>query len=280
MTPSNCIFLGVEIFKEKRSGSLDAPPIPLLQPCEFNSCPTGSPAVGFNASNPRLNHVNSFPVTSMRYGVETLSPKFFGGAPDIAVAGPNVGCTILIIPPSDLKITVLLSPSTANLGLATLLSGTVGAATAAVSKDSTPGLAFSGSAGAQTAWTAPTPSYASIYADLSTNLTQTLVASGKPYLPPNVWLNVNFPAVTDSACASPAAFKFVLSRIYAATIFSSPDVATCGTTRLPSESSVVGTSGGCYASVSVGHADTKLDATAAQQGVVLGKLKGILSCLP
>lgn len=27
----------------------------------------------------------------MRYGVQTLSPKFFGGAPDIAVAGFNVG---------------------------------------------------------------------------------------------------------------------------------------------------------------------------------------------
>ena len=27
----------------------------------------------------------------MRYGIQTLSPKFFGGAPDIAVAGYNVG---------------------------------------------------------------------------------------------------------------------------------------------------------------------------------------------
>ena len=77
---------------QEQPGSLDAPAIPLLEPCEFNSCPTGSPAEGFNASNPRLNYVNSFPVTSMRYGIQTLSPKFFGGAPDIAVAGFNVGC--------------------------------------------------------------------------------------------------------------------------------------------------------------------------------------------
>ena len=28
----------------------------------------------------------------MRYGIQTLAPKFFGGAtPDLAVAGPNVG---------------------------------------------------------------------------------------------------------------------------------------------------------------------------------------------
>lgn len=27
----------------------------------------------------------------MRYGIQTLSPRYFGKAPDIAVAGPNVG---------------------------------------------------------------------------------------------------------------------------------------------------------------------------------------------
>ena len=47
----------------------------------------------------------------MRYGIETLSPKFFGGVPDIAVTGPNVG---------------------SNLGVVVLASGTVGAATEAV----------------------------------------------------------------------------------------------------------------------------------------------------
>ncbi|KAL9609252.1 MAG: hypothetical protein Q9204_009169 [Flavoplaca sp. TL-2023a] len=27
----------------------------------------------------------------MRYGIQTLSPKYFGGAPELAVAGFNVG---------------------------------------------------------------------------------------------------------------------------------------------------------------------------------------------
>ena len=27
----------------------------------------------------------------MRYGIQTVAPKYFGGAPDIAVAGFNVG---------------------------------------------------------------------------------------------------------------------------------------------------------------------------------------------
>ncbi|KAL8895008.1 MAG: hypothetical protein Q9207_008333, partial [Kuettlingeria erythrocarpa] len=37
-------------------GSSDAPATPLTKPCEFNSCPAGSPAQGFNASSPRLNY--------------------------------------------------------------------------------------------------------------------------------------------------------------------------------------------------------------------------------
>ena len=80
-------------------GSFDAPAIPRTQPCEFNTCPAGSPAQGSDSSNPRLNYVNSYPVTSMRYGIQTLSPKYFGKAPDIAVAGPNVGGLLLPFPP-------------------------------------------------------------------------------------------------------------------------------------------------------------------------------------
>ena len=58
-----------------------------------------------------MQYVNSYPVTAIRYGISTLAPKFFSGKPDIAVTGPNVG---------------------SNLGLAVLVSGTVGAATEAV----------------------------------------------------------------------------------------------------------------------------------------------------
>ncbi|KAL8839767.1 MAG: hypothetical protein Q9170_001638 [Blastenia crenularia] len=241
---------------DNESGT-DKPATPLTKPCEFNSCPTGSPAQGSNTSMPRFNYVNSYPVTSMRYGIQTLSPKFFGGAPELAVAGFNVG---------------------ANLGSTTLISGTVGAATEAA-KESIPAIAFSGTTGSQTAWTAPVQTYMNVYADLSTNVTQTLIASGKPFLPSNVWLNVNYPAVSSTSCSSTRKFKFVLSRINAASSGTAADVKTCGNTRLPTESSVVGTSG-CYASISVGRADTKGDASAAQQAVVLGKLGKILSCLP
>jgi 5'/3'-nucleotidase SurE len=195
----------------------------------------------------------------MRYGIQNLSQTYFGGPPDIAVAGPNVGT---------------------NLGLVAQGSGTVGAATEAV-KEGIPGIAFSGSTGSQTAWNAPVQTYEQVYADLSTTVTQALVSSGKPYLPSNAWLNVNYPAVSSSSCSSTSSFKFVLSRINTAIPILTPkDVTTCNNGgRLPTESKVVGTAG-CYASISVGVATTKLDASASTQQVVLNKLGSILSCLP
>ena len=79
-----------------QKGDADGSPMPLDEPCEFDSCAKGDPAQGFNESDPRINYVNSFPVAAMRYGIETLARKFFNGSgsggPDIAVAGVNVGC--------------------------------------------------------------------------------------------------------------------------------------------------------------------------------------------
>lgn len=104
-------------------------------------------------------------MTAIRYGIQNLSSTFFGGPPDIAVSGFNVG---------------------ANLGFVVNFSGTVGAACEAV-KQGVPAIAFSGSTGSQTAWNAPVENYVKVYADLSTTVTQALTSSGKPYLPTNVW---------------------------------------------------------------------------------------------
>ena len=41
------------------TGSLTATPTTLTEECEFNSCPSGSPAYGSNSSEPRFNYVNS-----------------------------------------------------------------------------------------------------------------------------------------------------------------------------------------------------------------------------
>ncbi|EAL84312.1 hypothetical protein KXW98_004328 [Aspergillus fumigatus] len=236
-------------------GSSDKTPTTRTKPCEFNSCPSGSPATGFNASDPRLNYVNSYPVTSMKYGISTAAPPFFNDAPPaLAVSGPNVG---------------------SNLGLAVYFSGTVGAAHYAA-EAGIPAIAFSGSSGSPTAWNAAVPAYSRVYAQLATKITNQIVASGTPYLPDQVWLNVNFPEVS-SECAAADDFKFVLSRIFTG-IFSADDVETCGSSRLPTESTVVGTDG-CYVSISVGWSD-KTDAAADVQAIVLDKLGDLLVCLP
>ncbi|KGO42374.1 Survival protein SurE-like phosphatase/nucleotidase [Penicillium expansum] len=238
-------------------GSKEKTPTVLTEACEFNSCPSGSPAVGFNASEPRLGYVNSYPVTSIQYGIDTHGPEFFDGPPDLAVTGPNVG---------------------SNIGLEVFISGTVGAATYAA-KNAIPAIAFSGASGSQTSWDSERPHYSDVYADLATNLTNHLVAAGKPYLPNGIWLNVNFGKVSDE-CASPADFAFVLSRIHIPVpLVSSDDVTTCGRSRLPNELEI-SLASGCYASVSVGIADSKRDAHADIQGVVLEKLGNLLTCLP
>ncbi|KAJ3879285.1 sure-like protein [Lentinula edodes] len=71
------------------TGSLSLPPTIVLIPCEFDTCPILSPAEGFNASDPRLNYVNSFPVDAINFGINTLAPELLGGAPDFVVSGPN-----------------------------------------------------------------------------------------------------------------------------------------------------------------------------------------------
>ena len=137
---------------------------------------------------------------------------------------------------------------------------------------------MSGSTGSQTAWNATPSTYQSVYADLSLNITQTLLASGAPYLPSGIWLNVNFSPIRGGNCTKPGDFSFVLSRIYP-NIFGG-DIDICGNGGfLPTESIVMKTSG-CWVSVSVAAATTKLDAGTPDQVTVLNKLGGILTCLP
>ncbi|KAF7297220.1 SurE domain-containing protein [Mycena indigotica] len=245
------------------TGSSTATPTVLTNPCEFNTCPVGSPPEGFNASNPRQNYVNAFPVDSARFGIQTLAPKFFNGsAPDLVVAGPNVG---------------------SNAGSTVLISGTVGAATEAV-LEGFPAIAFSGGSGSQVSYTtlesdptSTTSRAALLYADLSIPLVNQLLSTPKPFLPGGILLNVNFPSLTSN-CTAASAFKYVLARINPASSGTPPDVSTCGTTRLPTENSIISRSTECLVSVSVMQASNKGDATAGNQTFVLEKLSPILSC--
>jgi len=245
---------------ENRSGtgSTDVEPSPRTSPCQYNSCsPASSPApIGTNRTSPRLNWVNSFPVTAMRYGISAIGPQLWSGAaPDLAVAGPNVG---------------------SNLYLQVHFSGTVGAAVYAARQARIPAIAFSGASSGTLAWdTTPVPTRSTVYAQLATKLVNELVAKGKPYLPEDVWLNVNFPEVNEE-CSEVDDFRWVMTRINVG-VFSQPDVQSCGRTRLPTETEVIW-SDGCYVSVSVGDAADKSTADAVRQAVVLEKLGGLLDC--
>jgi len=252
---------------ESGTGSSDAPATVLgASGCEFDTCPAGAPATGFNTSNPRFNYVNSFPVTTVRFGIQTVSPKFFRARPDFVVSGPNVGT---------------------NLGNVTMISGTVGAACEAA-KEGVPSVAFSAKTGSQISFTTlATPSNltsaSEIYAALGVKLVNALLAQPffgfldpQPILPRNITLNVNYPATTPN-CTSARDFRFVLTRIFPANATTPPDVRTCGSDRLPTEDSVSAMPG-CLATVSVMDAVTKADTDARNQEPVLDKLKGFLSC--
>ncbi|TDL29250.1 acid phosphatase [Rickenella mellea] len=259
-TKAFSLLLSAPAQNESGTGSLDLPAGKVGSGgCEFSSCPGGAPAEGSDPTDARLNYVNSYPVTSVKFGIQTLASKVLGGKPDLVLSGPNVG---------------------GNTGVATFFSGTVGAATEAA-KEGIPALAISGASGSQVSFTTlSTPSdsttASNVYAALSIQLTQALLASPSPILPNNTVLNVNYPATTG-ACTSASAFKFVLTRIYDATIFSGPDASWCGVTRLPTETNIVGRAG-CLASVSV-MGSNKLDVSAATQQIVAQKLSNILSCV-
>ncbi|EFQ36008.1 5'/3'-nucleotidase SurE [Colletotrichum graminicola] len=241
-------------------GSLDSDPTPRTEPCEYNSCPANSGPVGVNETSLDLRWVNSYPVTSIRYGIEQFAPELWNGsAPDLAVTGPNVG---------------------SNLFLQVQFSGTVGAATYAAHKKGIPAIAFSGLTNDRFAWdTVPEPISSAVYAELSSRLVTKIVDAGAPYLPDNTWINVNMPAVTATECNDPDQFKWVLSRINP-NILPDVDVTTCGNNgKLPDDVTVVDTPG-CYISLSVGEATFKTTANKAQQQIVVDKLGDFLTCLP
>ncbi|CAG9979562.1 unnamed protein product [Clonostachys byssicola] len=252
----NTVCLSAPADNKSGTGGLDIDPEPRSSACQYDSCPANSGATGSNATQPELNWVNSFPATSMRYGRTKICPALWNGAaPELAVAGPNVG---------------------SNLFAAVHFSGTVGAACDAANAG-IPAIAFSGATEDRVAWnTVPVPHSGEVYAELATTITSKIIASGTPYLPEGIWLNVNFPQVTDE-CNAASDFKFVLSRINPG-ILSPPDVEQCGSTRLPQELEVIN-AGGCRVSISIGDSKDKTTANDDRQDAVLAKLKDILTCL-
>ena len=94
---------------------------------------------------------------------------------------------------------------------------------------------------------------------------------------------MNYGATTFSSsgqpngdCASPSNFQWVFTRLLKNSI--AVDVATCGSTTLPDDTTVV--DAGCFASITVMNASTKADVSADVQAMVLERLapSGLLTC--
>ncbi|KIP01339.1 hypothetical protein PHLGIDRAFT_507449 [Phlebiopsis gigantea 11061_1 CR5-6] len=258
------VILSAPAENQSGRGGLQIPATPLLVSCEFDSCPAGA-SKGNNASDPRLNWINAFPADGAQYGIQTLAPRLWNGAaPDFLVSGPNVGL---------------------NTGIALPFSGTVGAAGKAVQLG-VPAVAFSGVSTAQESYNAlaVTPASATVaaakaYTTLASAFLDALFAqpAAQPaYLPAGVLLNVNLPALNDTC--TPARVAWVLTRGFPV-LLGNPDVVTCSNGgRLPTEGDVVNS--GCYASVSVINATTKVDVGKSLQQDVLNRLVNLgLSCI-
>lgn len=199
-------------------------------------------------------------MTSIKQGIDVTGPKLWSGAkPELALTGVNVGGNIAVQVP---------------------FSGTVGAAVYAAKTAKIPAIAFSGQTGDPTAWNVPTPFHSALYADLALNITTTIINSGKPYLPDNTWLNVNFPAVSATKCSNASQFKFIFTRINTGLV-SPRDANWCGSTRLPWEADVILLRGSsCYVTISPGDVSDKSTVNdAAVQTQIINKLRPILSCL-
>lgn len=237
---------------------LDVDPEKRTKPCHYDSCQPKSERFGHNETRPELNWVNSFPVTAVRFGIETFGPQCWGGYhPELVVAGPNVG---------------------RSAWLAVQYSGNAAVA-AYAARAQIPAIAFSAASGSRLPWdTDPAPKASAVYAELARNLTNTVIASGKPYLPPDIFLNVNFPPV-DERCPDAASFKWILTRMNPG-IHEPRDLLWCNKDRLPTEN-YVRHGPGCYISVSPGDAYTKKTSEdVRKQEVILKKLQSILSCFP
>ncbi|KAF2655210.1 sure-like protein [Lophiostoma macrostomum CBS 122681] len=254
------VVLSAPVDNMSGTGSSEATPRAVFEGCRYSSCPPDSPATGYNSSDPRLNYVNSYPVTSIKTGISKTAPALWGGAaPQLALTGPNVGH---------------------NMGSRRARkSGTIGAAVYATKIAKIPAIAFAGKSIISAAWDDPAPVSSKVYAELALNVTSTLVASGTPYLPVDTWLSVNFARVTSSKCNNTNEFKYILTRIGSG-YHEAPDVKWCGSTRLPTERRVKDSKSGCYVTISIGDANDKSTVDAARQAQVLPKLRSILSCLP
>lgn len=132
--------------------------------------------------------MNSFPVTAVKYGIEKFGPRVWGGKPcDLVISGINYGW---------------------NVGRAVPMSGTVAVARWAATEAKVPAIAVSADLAIDGDENLDNEQ-AKIYASLVNQMVSTLVKSGRPLLPENVWLSVHTPSL-QQLLPKISYFKWVL----------------------------------------------------------------------
>lgn len=157
------------------------PITPLAQDTRYGAVKAGAPGVGVDPADADVHYVDGTPVMALLYGLDVLTVRRWGRAPDLVISGPNEG---------------------ANLGIINNSSGTFNNALYAINRG-VPAIAVSyGGTGSR--------SYAGLnedaveyrVADLVVTVIDRLVAAAgdnAPLLPPGVGLNVNIPELEGEA---------------------------------------------------------------------------------
>ncbi|KAF5347262.1 hypothetical protein D9756_009888 [Leucocoprinus leucothites] len=263
------VILSAPAVNQSGTGNKTTTPTPLTSACQFDTCPTGSPATGTDPNDPNIHYVNGFPVDAVRSGIQNFAEARWGSKPDFVISGSNVG---------------------SNLGSGIVGSGTVGAAGEAAI-EGIPSFAFSGASGSSVSYTTLTSDpngsstvSANVYSSLILKFLSTYLSGGSatPIVPSGFTININF-SLTGSCGNSVNKFKWIATRLVRST--SGVDTTRCGTNNLPDETTVsilgdiLGSISGCVATVSVIDANTKADAPAAAQKAVFDRLDSILTCI-
>lgn len=146
------------------------------EPSEAGTIPAGSPAIGNTTLGEQQFYVAGAVTSAVCYGIDVLAPRFFGGAPDLVLSGPNEG---------------------QNTGLLTAHSGTLGATVTAINKG-IPAIALSAGNEEKNS-------------ELIAELALMVIESAYESIPAGHGLNVNFPDTTEGSTADD--YTFVQSKV-------------------------------------------------------------------
>ncbi|KAA1112313.1 hypothetical protein PGTUg99_014333 [Puccinia graminis f. sp. tritici] len=229
------------------TGSRSTEWTPLREPGEYDTVPVGAPGVGHEPADPRVWYVNAFPLDGIRFGLDTLTPRFYDGMPDLIVTGPNVG---------------------KNTGLQDRFSGTLGAA-AFGSRQGVAAIAISADDdnrhGYQTGDSEEKSS--EIYAKATMRVLDEFIlkmentAEGPPndFVPAGCVLNIN-----------------LLTTIFG--IRHQSGIDHCGSPFLPGEQAVLDSQNGCWAAVTLIQSHSFLDGSSEQKQALLDRAPEFFSC--